>query len=317
MTMCGRADVEVRWQCLPAWLDLAGSQEREVWLDSGTASGADPGVRGWKLLSGAYFLLVYADQTTFVIDQAGEEVWVHWPSPLTLEDAATYLLGPVLGLLLQLRGVLTMHASAIAVGGYGLAVVGRSSAGKSTTAAALARRGFALLSDDIAALRREGTTFTIAPSHPQVGLWPDSTTALFGSPESLPRISPTHPTWDKRYLDVDGWGLAFCEKAIPLGAMYILEDRTEVSGAPHVQAVSNRGKLRRLVLNTFGKSLIDAQKDIRMFEELVRLAVSVHVRVVTPHANPDRLPQMCDAILADFASYGSSNQFWPAVPLGV
>lgn len=301
-----RVDVEVRSRCLPAWLDSVEPAEREEWSPSGVRHGSDPGVRRWKLRSGAYLLLVYEDNTTFVVDRNGTEVWMQWPLPLTLEDAATYLVGPVLGLLLRLRGVLTLHASVIVVGDHAIAIAGDAGAGKSTSAAAFVRRGFALLSDDIAALQSDGSSFTVTPTFPQVRLWPDSTVALFGSAESLPLITPTHPTWDKRYLDVDDWGLAYCDVAIPLGAIYILEDRTDASGAPSVHAIPNRTKLQLLVDNVFSRSPSDADAKGRMFEMLVGIAGSIHVRVVTPHADPARLPQMCDAILADFASRGSN-----------
>jgi hypothetical protein len=302
-----RADVEVRSQSLPAWLDGTERGEQEHWLPSGVGPGSASGPRGWKLRSGAYLLLVYSDSTTFVIDRAGTEVWMHWPPPLTLEDAATYLVGPVLGLLLRLRGVLTLHASAVVVKGYAVAIAGPAGAGKSTTAAAFAQRGFPLLSDDIAALRHDGPIFTVTPSFPQVRLWPGSTAALFGSVDHLPRITPTHPTWDKQYLDIDDWGMAFCEHAIPLGAIYILEDRTDADAAPSVHAMTNRATLQGLVRNAFGKSFVDAGADSWVFETVVRLAGSAHVRVVIPHSDPARLPQMCDAILKDFASRDSSR----------
>ena len=54
---------------------------------------------------------------------------------------------------LRLRGVPALHASAVAVGGAALAVVGSAGAGKSTTAAARAARGHAVVADDVLALR--------------------------------------------------------------------------------------------------------------------------------------------------------------------
>src|SRR5215469_301127 len=66
-------------------------------------------------------------------DQAGAEVRARWAAASTFEDAVTYLLGPVLGFVLRLRGRTCLHASAVAVGGQAIALAGSSGAGKSTT----------------------------------------------------------------------------------------------------------------------------------------------------------------------------------------
>ena len=75
------------------------------------------------------------------MDRHGTKLWASWPSHSSVEEAATYLLGPVLGLLLRFRGVTCLHASAVAIGDSVIAFVGAEGAGKSTTAAAFARPG--------------------------------------------------------------------------------------------------------------------------------------------------------------------------------
>jgi len=90
---------------------------------------------------------------------------------LTTEDAATYLLGPVLGLLLRLRGVTCLHASAVALADRAIAFVGSEGAGKSTTAALLARKGLAIISDDVVALVERDALFTFIPAYPYLSLW--------------------------------------------------------------------------------------------------------------------------------------------------
>ena len=51
--------------------------------------------------------------------------------------------------LLQQRGVATLHAAAVATGAGAVLLLGRSSIGKSSLAAALVERGWALLADDV------------------------------------------------------------------------------------------------------------------------------------------------------------------------
>ena len=51
---------------------------------------------------GGAYAFHYRDGTRFLID--GSTVWSTWPSSSTAEDAATYLLGPVLAFVLRRRG---------------------------------------------------------------------------------------------------------------------------------------------------------------------------------------------------------------------
>src|SRR5437762_799646 len=75
----------------------------------------NPVLRVISLLDGKYYRFCYADKTEFVIDEAGTEIWADWVEPLTLEDTATYLLGPIMGFVMLLRGVVCLHASAVVI----------------------------------------------------------------------------------------------------------------------------------------------------------------------------------------------------------
>jgi hypothetical protein len=72
------------------------------------------------------------------------------------------LLGPVLAMVLHLRGVLVLHASAVSVQGHGVVFLGDKLAGKSTTAAAFVAAGLPLLTDDVLAIDFE------APGGPMI-----------------------------------------------------------------------------------------------------------------------------------------------------
>ena len=131
---------------------------------------------------------------------------LRWPDSSTLEDAATYLLGPVLGFVLRLRGITCLHASAVAVGDRAIALMGPANAGKSTTAAGFSRMGFPVLADDIVALSEPDEILRVQPAYPQLRLWPESAAFLYGSADALPRLTPT---WDKRALDLTQNGCRF------------------------------------------------------------------------------------------------------------
>lgn len=68
------------------------------------------------------------------------------------EDLTAFLTGSVLGILLHLRQSVVLHASAVLVNDRAVLFCGPSGAGKSTLCAALGKRGYAMLSDDLCVL---------------------------------------------------------------------------------------------------------------------------------------------------------------------
>lgn len=255
-----------------------------------------PNLRTGLLLNGEYFGLFYGDGTRFAVDRRGGEVWADWPENYTLEDACTYLLGPVMGFVLRLQGITCLHASAVAVGDYAIALAGAPGAGKSTTAAAFARSGFPLLTEDVVALVEGAESFLVQPGYPRVNLWPDSVRVLFGSEEGLPRITPT---WEKRYMALGNDGLAFASKAMPLGAIYILSGREEGLTDPVVEEMAGSDAFVTLAANTYVNYLLDREMRRREFDVLGRLTMEVPIRRLRIQSKPSAIFDLCEAIAAD------------------
>ncbi|HWF88788.1 MAG TPA: hypothetical protein VN659_08140, partial [Pyrinomonadaceae bacterium] len=109
-------DIRISFGSLPAWLhEVSDTQNETSYIADYKSACGEPVLRVFRVLDGRYFRFCYADETQFVIDNAGTEVWAAWREPLTLEDTATYLLGPVMGFVMLLRGVVCLHASAVAI----------------------------------------------------------------------------------------------------------------------------------------------------------------------------------------------------------
>ena len=77
-----------------------------------------------------------------------------------------YILGSGLGVILQQRHTLTLHASAVSKNGEACLFQGRSGAGKSSTAAFLQTIGYQLVSDDLSVIKPEGDAFFLQPGIP-------------------------------------------------------------------------------------------------------------------------------------------------------
>lgn len=290
-------DIRIVFDSLPAWLHEVGEAQIEPsYIADYTDECGNPVLCVFRLLAGQYYKFCYADGTEFVVDHAATEIWACWPEPLTLEDATTYLLGPIMGFVMLLRGVVCLHASAIAIGSDAIAILGPAGSGKSTTAAAFAQRAFSILAEDVVTLDDRKDRFLVRPAYPCIRLWPASVKALYGTESHLPRLTPN---WDKCYLDLTE---QFQKQPLPLAAIYLLDERRDDSNAPYIEPVDRTVALMSLVANTYATKLMDKQMRAREFELLTRVLNNVPVRRVTPHADSARIPELCDRILEDFES---------------
>ena len=142
----------------------------------------------------------------------GNRIRVHAHLDVPPSTLRLPLLGVAFGVLLHQRRLLTLHASAVSIGGIAAAFVGWKGAGKSTIAAALQTRGHALLTDDVLALQPD--EWTVRPAFPQIKLREASADAVGAG--SLDRLAPAVEKYALRNPD------AFCTAAAPLGAIFVL-----------------------------------------------------------------------------------------------
>lgn len=298
-----RIDLRMHLGEMPQSLaDVPQESESEFYSGHGIDEFGEPCLRASKLWDGQYFRVRYSDLTVFVIDAAGTELWATWAPEATIEDTATYLLGPILGFVLRLRGITCLHASAIAVDGCAIAVVGRSGAGKSSTAAAFACMGYPIMSDDVVAILDNGATLNVQPAYPRVRLWPQSVESMFGTPDALPRITPT---WGKRFLGLGQPGFHFQSLPLPLAAVYFLGPRSDALDAPLIQEKSERESLLSLVSDTYASYMLDPPRRAAEFILLSKLVTSVPLRQATPSVDLSRISELCEAIINDFRCFSA------------
>ena len=258
-----------------------------------TDDSGEPILKIWNLAQGKFLRLAYPDGMQFWMDREGTKIWAVWPATSSLEDAASYFLGPVLGLVLRLRGVTCLHASAVEIHGRAAVFPGQEGAGKSTTAAALARRGHAVLSDDVVALAERDGAFFVLPAYPYLSLWADSVKMLYGAEEALPAFSPN---FDKRMLSLASNHLRFEEQALPLGAVFLLGERSSEERAPWIETLDLRESLVSLVVNSYATNLLESEMREREFLLLGRMAAAVPVRRLHAHEDAQRLDALCQLV---------------------
>lgn len=156
---------------------------------------------------------------TYLIDSGGRRVVIDPVLELGAPDIRVFLLGTVFGILCYRRGLLPLHASCVRIGDGAVALAGPSGMGKSTLAAALLRRGHAVLADDVTVIDAAAPGGPrVLPAFPRLKLWRDAMTRLDFQTEGLER---SRPALDKFHLPVaDG----FCAQPLPLAAVFHLEN---------------------------------------------------------------------------------------------
>src|SRR6476620_7330289 len=115
-------DIRVYVDTVPAWAPSNASFYTSPNVD---ANGI-PALHVVRALEG--YTWTFADGARFWIDAAGTTIWMTFAT--TIEDACTYLAGPVLSFTLRLRGEFSLHASAVAFGDRAFAFAGPHAAGK-------------------------------------------------------------------------------------------------------------------------------------------------------------------------------------------
>ena len=252
-----------------------------------------PALQIWDLPDRNLLRLDYFDGTKFWLDRPGRRLWVLWPEDSSASVAASYLLGPVLGIVLRLRGATCLHGSAVEIDGNAALFVGPPGAGKSTTAAALALRGHPVLSDDIVALKEKADSFTVLPAYPHLCLWPDAVGMLFGSPEALPRLAEDS---EKRRFALAGSKARFQSEAAIISRVYLLGER-QMGSLSLLRQVPSQEALMCLISNVFAANIPSERLRAQEFVSLGKLLSQVRVQRI--HAHTEGLTGLCEAIERD------------------
>jgi hypothetical protein len=285
------ADVEVHLtedELLP----ISDADERE---------GEYPG--GWyrrQKADGVYYCLsLRGKQERLEVEVApyGQQIWIAWIN-LPLAEVTAILIGCVMGTALRLQGKLCLHSSVVAVDNYAIAIIGAKGAGKSTTAAAFAKRGYPILADDIAVLTECGESFLVQPGYPRLRLWKSAIDELYGSEEGLSRV---FRQTDKHFVALSQNGDSawrFHSQPLPLAAIYVLGERQQLLAEPRIEAMIPQIGLMHLITHSYPQSLkLDRDRQATEFTMLGCLASVVPMLQLYREDSLAGLSDVCDVIL--------------------
>lgn len=196
----------------------------------------------------------------------GGERLDYWTEPGADPGAVEAMLqGGVLGALIHQRGDLPLHASTLVSPDRkrALALAGHSGAGKSTTAFALIRRGWILLSDDLTRVTIDRGEALAWPGRDRIRLVADACVRFGIAPESLAPV----PNWPGKFVvEMPRW-----DSPVPLAALVALE-RGE--GAFEVERLEGGAAVQALMEHTYRAHYVAALGRTKRRFELVTAAAA-------------------------------------------
>jgi hypothetical protein len=218
---------------------------------------------------------------TFLV-RSGRQIIVE-PFPKAEEKLVRLpLWGAVLAVLLHQRGLLVLHASAVAINGEAIAFIGGKGHGKSTTAATMYARGHKLLADDVVALDLSNSAGPMVLSGiPQFKLWPEAVSSIGDDPELLPQIFSGCEKRARRVTD------RFSKGPLPLKGIYTLSEgpTPEIKFLPPQEAIVEL--IRNSYVSRFGKRLLHGVGAATHFRQCTSLANRVPAyRLNRPNSLP-------------------------------
>ena len=228
----------------------------------------------------------------------GSRVRVVWATGSAADDIPAMVMGSLLGTCARLRGVVLLHGGAVVVDGGAVLLMGASGAGKSTTTAALMKRGHPVLTDDLIALelepRDDGVWVHPGPGH--IRLNPDAALALGESPSSLPfHFSDPATIGGKHLLDAASGGL-FHGVPVRATSLCFLERSREGSPSPALAPLSVKETVPRLLQHLYIRGRPDRELSGRAFRTCAQLASICRSHAVRGALRLDGLRELADLI---------------------
>lgn len=247
----------------------------------------------------------------FRIDPDGSAISCRAIPEVSDRDLFSLFAEPVMRTVLVRRGLLSLHAAALARDGRAILIMADKGAGKSTLSWALQRRGWDLLADDLARVSAVDGIWSVYPGHRQTKLTPAAALAFGHATETMPvRFDDPGPAayaalFDKRVLDSPE-SLAQPSVAVPLAALHFLTERDPSAADVRIEPLPLPAAVRHLLDHAtpdpLGRPLSPG-----MQRSVGGLAMRIKGSALTLPDRFDRLDAAAEALEADMDGLKAST----------
>jgi hypothetical protein len=231
----------------------------------------------------------------FAVANRGRSIGWRAPATTRPETIRHLLLDQVLPAVAFDHAFVGLHASAVVVGGEGVAFAGPTSRGKSTLAASFAIDGHPVVTDDCLMLQWRRGEPRAVPSYPSLRLWKDSVDSLLGH---IPGLTPVAEYTSKLRVGARMSAIGFRRNPVKVRRIYVLDGRR---GAARIEPLSCRQAYIELLKIMFRLDPLDRLAAHREMAALATLAQSVSVARLRLPSRLDSLGDVRRAVIADLA----------------
>lgn len=194
--------------------------------------------------------------------QNGNEIIVEPSADVDEQMLSSCILGSGFSILLQQRGFLVLHASAVIIEGQAIAFIGNSGTGKSTMASAFMQCGYSVITDDVLAIQFDTGHPAVIPSYPVIKLLPDAIKALGNEIDALPLL------YQSSRKHIQEFDYEHLHLAYPLQKIYALS----IGDRHGIESLSSTETLFTLVNQSRAvKNLIDPNAKKLHFQQCAEL----------------------------------------------
>src|SRR5262245_24421695 len=225
--------------------------------------------------------------------RGGREVLIDIDPQADLALVRVLLFGSVMGMICHQRGLLALHASAVAFKNRVVAFCGPAAVGKSTLAAHCVAAGAELMGDDVLVVSIDRTGCALAqPGMPNLKLWDDALAQLGRNSNGLRR------DWyraEKFHMPAERSG----NEPLPLGRIYILAP-DDSAGAATFDRLTGALAAEAIIANTYRIEYVDAAgRRAAHFRQCAELANSAEVVRLRRVRGPGQLQTTAALVIAD------------------
>ena len=244
------------------------------------------------------YLLRFPDEVDFEIFPETGTVR-RWPVPHAdeahLESLYSNAVLPILG---NHRGGLFLHGSAVNIGGQAVAFLGLSRSGKTTLAAALAKLGHPLLTEDVIELAIRPDGYQLQPKKSPLRLFADSVAHIIGKQATAldPTVKLTVPPEA---------GLTIESSPAPLSRIYFLGQNRDAPLA--IRPIATAAALKEMLSHSFILDVEDRQRLNAHFCRIADLSEKIPCFTLDYPRRYTELAGVLQAIIAASLGSGESN----------
>jgi hypothetical protein len=239
-------------------------------------------------------------QAEFLIDKNLVEVTCRRRGNCSDAALRHLFLGLVVSHVLNARGCISLHASAVRVRGEVIAFVATPGTGKSTLAGHFVSTGAALVGDDTLALKPRNRFLWSLPGPAQLRLWPDAAAHQVWPDGSVVEVDPLRP--QKQNVLLPRSGAHYCADSLPLRHLYVIERDSSIAEA-RVEPMTQRETLLTLVGSIHGNFLANGEALSDQLGHLSQALTSFTARRLLVPQGLEKLPAARAAVLTDTDGY--------------